>query len=110
MTLNRFISACFPRYNLKDSLGKKVRPGYTKESIDMKKIYIASYHQSVFGKLFEMSIPEIVQNSVLGVCKEIDADPSAIDVGSIGATCNMSLNEQGLLGVFLRGRRPGLRA
>jgi acetyl-CoA acetyltransferase len=73
----------------------------------MKKIYIASYHQSVFGKLYGMTIPEIVQNSVDGVCKEIDADPSTIDVGSIGATCNMSLNEQGLLSGLLAAV-PGL--
>jgi len=73
----------------------------------MKKIYVACYHQSVFGKLFAMSIPEIVQNAVLGVCKEIDADPEAIDVGSIGATCNMSLNEQGLL-AGLVAAVPGL--
>ncbi len=26
----------------------------------MKKIYIATYHQSKFGKLFDMSVPEIV--------------------------------------------------
>ena len=73
----------------------------------MKKIYVACYHQSVFGKLFAMSIPEIVQNAVLGVCKEIDTDPEAIDVGSIGATCNMSLNEQGLL-AGLVAAVPGL--
>ena len=30
----------------------------------MKKIYIASYHQSVFGKLYDKSVPEIVLNSV----------------------------------------------
>jgi len=73
----------------------------------MKKIYVASYHQSVFGKLFAMSVPEIVQNSVTGVCEEINADPSSIDVGSIGATCNMSLNEQGLL-AGLVAAVPGL--
>jgi len=75
----------------------------------MKKIYIASYHQSVFGKLYEMSIPDIVQNAVLGVCKEIDVDPAMIDVGSIGATCNMSLNEQGLL-AGLMAAVPGLES
>ncbi len=73
----------------------------------MKKIYIAAYHQSVFGKLFDMSIPEIVKNSVVGVCEEIDAEPSVIDVASIGATCNMSLNEQGLLAGLVAGV-PGL--
>jgi acetyl-CoA acetyltransferase len=63
----------------------------------MKRIYIAAYHQSKFGKLLAMSIPDIVKNSIEGACKEIRVDPSALDVASIGATCNMSLNEQGLL-------------
>ncbi|MGW8179263.1 MAG: thiolase C-terminal domain-containing protein, partial [bacterium] len=73
----------------------------------MKNIYVASYHQSVFGKLYDMSIPQIVLNSVEGACREIDSDPSVIDVGSIGATCNMSLNEQGLL-AGLMAAIPGM--
>ena len=56
----------------------------------MKKIYIAAYHQSKFGKLFDMTIPEIVRKSVQGACEEIDIEPEIIDVGSIGATCNIS--------------------
>jgi len=63
----------------------------------MQPIYIAAYHQSKFGKLLGMSVPAIVKNAVEGVCQEIGVQPSALDVGSIGATCNMSLNEQGLL-------------
>jgi acetyl-CoA acetyltransferase len=73
----------------------------------MKRLYIASYHQSVFGKLREMTVPQIVENSVEGVCREIGVEPSVIDVGSIGATCNMSLNEQGLL-AGLMAAVPGL--
>lgn len=73
----------------------------------MKPIYIAAYHQSKFGKLMGMTIPEIVRNAVDGVCAEIGADPSALDVGSIGAACNMSLNEQGLLS-GLMAMVPGL--
>ena len=63
----------------------------------MKRIYIATYHQSKFGKLMAMSVPEIIQNAVLGACKEIGVEPAVLDVGSIGATCNISLNQQGLL-------------
>ena len=62
-----------------------------------KPVYIAAYHQSKFGKLMDMTVPDIVKNAVEGVCKEANAPPSAIDVGSIGATCNFSLNKQGLL-------------
>jgi len=73
----------------------------------MKPIYIASYHQSKFGKLMGMSVPEIVRNAITGACREISVEPSAIDVGSIGATCHISLNRQGLL-AGLMAAVPGL--
>ena len=62
-----------------------------------KPVYIATYHQSKFGKLMNMSVPDIVKNAVAGACAEIKITPELIDVGSIGAACNFSLNEQGLL-------------
>ena len=73
----------------------------------MKHIYIAAYHQSKFGKLMAMSVPEIIQNAVNGACSEIAVEPAVLDVGSIGATCNISLNEQGLL-AGLMAMLPGL--
>jgi acetyl-CoA C-acetyltransferase len=63
----------------------------------MKPIYIAAYHQSVFGKLFDVTVPQIIERAVTGACQEIQIDPAVIDVGSVGATCNFTLNEQGLL-------------
>lgn len=74
-----------------------------------KPIYIAAYHQSVFGKLYGMSVPQIVATAVTGACEEIGVQPSMIDVGSIGATCNMSLNRQGLL-AGLMAMVPGLES
>ncbi len=62
-----------------------------------KPVYIAAYHQSKFGKLMNMTVPEIISSAVEGACHEIDVPASAMDVGSIGATCNFALNEQGLL-------------
>ena len=73
----------------------------------MKRIYIAAYHQSKFGKLFGATVPQIVQSAVSGVCQEIGVEPSALDVGSIGAACNFSLNEQGLL-AGLMAMVPGM--
>jgi acetyl-CoA acetyltransferase len=73
----------------------------------MKPIYIAAYHQSVFGKLFGLTVPQIVERAVKEVCEEIKADPSAVDVGAIAAACNFSLNEQGLL-AGLMAMVPGL--
>jgi acetyl-CoA C-acetyltransferase len=75
----------------------------------MKPVYIAAYHQSVFGKLMGMTVPEIVANAITGTCGEIGIDASALDVASIGATCNISLNEQGLL-AGLVAQVPGLEA
>jgi acetyl-CoA C-acetyltransferase len=74
-----------------------------------KPIYIAAYHQSKFGKLMGMTLPEIISNAVLGTCKEIGAEASAIDHGSIGAVCNVSLNSQGLLS-GLMAEVPGMGA
>jgi acetyl-CoA C-acetyltransferase len=75
----------------------------------MKPVYIAAYHQSQFGKLMALDVPQIVTKAVRGACDEIKAEPRAMDVGSIGAACNFSLNEQGLL-AGLMAMVPGLEA
>lgn len=62
-----------------------------------KPIFIAAYHQSKFGKLMAMPVPIIIRNAVEGVCREIGVTSSLLDVGSIGAACNFTLNKQGLL-------------
>jgi acetyl-CoA acetyltransferase len=73
----------------------------------MKRVYIAAYHQSKFGKLFGMTVPEIVKNSIESVCKEIKTDPSMLDVGAVASACNIALNEQGLVS-GLAAAVPGL--
>ncbi|HWR16944.1 MAG TPA: thiolase family protein [Terriglobales bacterium] len=75
----------------------------------MKKVYIAAYNQSKFGKLMDMTTPQIVSNAVNAACRQINIEPAAIDVGSIGAACNFSLNHQGLLS-GLMAMVPGLEA
>ena len=75
----------------------------------MKRLYVAAYHQSKFGKLMDMDVPTIVRQAVEGACGEIGVEPAAVDVGSIGAVCNASLNEQGLL-AGLVAMVPGLDA
>lgn len=74
-----------------------------------KKIYIAAYHQSKFGKLFDMNTPEIISNSVNDICNQNNIDPNSIDVGAIAAVCNISLNQQGLIAGLLADV-PGLSA
>ena len=63
----------------------------------MKRIYIAAYNQSKFGKLLDKSVPQIIAEAIEGTCRQINVEPSVLDVGSIGAACNISLNEQGLV-------------
>ena len=75
----------------------------------MKRLYVAAYHQSKFGKLMDMDVPTIVRQAVEGACGEVGVEPAAVDVGSIGAVCNASLNEQGLL-AGLVAMVPGLDA
>ncbi len=75
----------------------------------MKPIFIAAYHQSPFGKLLALTVPQIVEKAVTGVCDEIRVEPGIVDVGSIGAACNFTLNEQGLLS-GLMAMVPGLGA
>jgi acetyl-CoA C-acetyltransferase len=75
----------------------------------MKPVYIAAYHQSPFGKLFDVSVPQIIERAVTCACREIAIDASAIDVGSVAAACNFSLNQQGLL-AGLMASVPGLES
>ena len=73
----------------------------------MKPIYIATFHQSKFGKLMGMTVPQILDSAIHGACRQIGTVPAALDVGSIGAACNFSLNEQGLL-AGLMADTPGM--
>lgn len=74
-----------------------------------KPVYIAAYHQSKFGKLLGMTVPEIIANAVGGACREIGVEAQAIDVASVGAACNIALNQQGLLS-GLAAMVPGLES
>ena len=73
----------------------------------MKRVYIVAYHQSKFGKLLGMTVPEIVKNPIESVCREINTDASLLDVGAVSAVCNIALNEQGLVS-GLAAAVPGL--
>jgi acetyl-CoA acetyltransferase len=73
----------------------------------VKKIYIGAYHQSKFGKLMGLTVPEIVDAAIRQACGQIGVPASALDTGSIGAACNFSLNQQGLL-AGLMAMTPGL--
>ena len=73
----------------------------------MKPVFIATFHQSKFGKLMGMTVPQIVDAAIQGACRQIGTEPAALDVGSVAAACNFSLNEQGLL-AGLMADTPGM--
>ena len=75
----------------------------------MKRVYIAAYHQSKFGKLLTASVEEILARAVQGACGEIGVPASALDVASVAAACNFTLNRQGLLAGLL-AMVPGLES
>ena len=43
----------------------------------MRPVYIAAYHQSKFGKLFDKTVPEIVAAAVNETYAVIGAEPAA---------------------------------
>ncbi len=75
----------------------------------MKPVYIAAYHQSKFGKLMAMTVPEIVSRAVTEPAPRRRSEPQDVDVASIGAVCNISLNQQGLLSGLV-AEVPGMGA
>ncbi len=75
----------------------------------MKPIYIAAYQQSKFGKLLGATVPEIIRTAAEETCRSVKAEASTVDLATIGAVCNLSLNEQGLLSGLL-AMTPGLEA
>src|ERR1022692_4275200 len=56
-----------------------------------------------------MTVPQIVDRAIQGACRQIGVEAADLDVGSIGAACNFSLNEQGLL-AGLMAMTPGMEA
>ncbi len=62
-----------------------------------------------FGKLLGMTVPEILRRAAEETCSSVKAEGSAVDVATVGAVCNLTLNEQGLLSGLL-AMTPGLDA
>lgn len=74
-----------------------------------RRIFVAAYHQSKFGKLGAMTVPQIVAAAVTETCAAAKADPAVVDVASVSAICANALNEQGLL-AGLVAQVPGMEA
>src|SRR5205809_1674001 len=54
-----------------------------------------------------MTVPQILDAASRGACRQVEVPASVLDIGSVGAACNFSLNEQGLL-AGLMAMTPGM--
>src|SRR5450755_787628 len=80
-----------PSRNAKMDSGKsKAKP--------MKPIYIATFHQSRFGKLMGMPVPQILDAAIQGACRQVGVPASALDVASVGPACSCPHTVQVLRG------------
>lgn len=73
----------------------------------MKSIYIASFHQTRFGKLMGQTVEQMLAEVVNGATSAIGIQTTAIDCATVGAACNLTLNDQGLVSGLL-AMDPGL--
>lgn len=72
-------------------------------------VYIVGYHQSKFGKLFDLRLEDMFREAALGVLEPLDAKPEAVDTISVAAPCAPLLNDQMLL-AGLVAQVPGFAA
>jgi len=71
------------------------------------KVYVAGIWQSPFGKLYDVTVPELLRRAAEGACADAGCEPAAVEVASVGAACPGTLNRQGLLAGLL-AEVPGL--
>ncbi|TNF28928.1 MAG: thiolase family protein, partial [Deltaproteobacteria bacterium] len=63
----------------------------------MNKVFIVGYHQSPFGKLFDMTLEQAFAKAANGVLESVGATPEDVDTISVAACCAPLLNDQMLL-------------
>lgn len=76
-------------------------------AVPRKRIFIVGYHQSPFGKLGPMGVPEMIGLAVNGVASDAGVDVGDIDVGSLAGLIVPILNDQTLMS-GLMAMVPGL--
>ena len=72
----------------------------------MTGVYIVGYHQSPFGKLYDVSLEQMLRDAALGVLEPLGAKPEAVDTIGLAACCTPLLNDQMLLSGLL-AETPG---
>ena len=73
----------------------------------MRGIYLVGYHQSKFGKLFDIQLEEMFRQAALGVLEPVGAKPDLVDTVSVAGCCAPLLNDQMLLSGLV-AQIPGL--
>ena len=68
---------------------------------DRKRIFVVGYHQSPFGKLGPMTVPQMIRNAVDGAAGDAGIGISDIDVGSVAGLLAPILNDQTLMAGIL---------
>jgi acetyl-CoA C-acetyltransferase len=62
-----------------------------------KRIFIAGYHQSAFGKLGAMTIPEMVEKALSGLCESARISLEQVDCASVACCLGPLLHSQCLV-------------
>jgi len=63
----------------------------------MTKVFIVGYHQSEFGKLFDLTLEQMFAKAADGVLAQVGATPEVVDTVGVAALCAPLLNDQTLL-------------
>lgn len=72
-----------------------------------KRLYVAAYHQSPFGKLGDLSAPQAISKALKGLAEAGNFQLEAVDVGSVAGCMTPLLNDQVLLSGLVASE-PGL--
>ncbi len=73
----------------------------------MTGIYVVGYHQSKFGKLFDVGLEEMLRRPALGLLESAGATTEVLDTACVAGCCTPLLNDQMLLSGLL-AQTPGL--
>lgn len=72
-----------------------------------QKIFVVGYHQSPFGKLGALTVPEIIHNALAGLSESAKVPLESVDVASVGGLLAPVLQDQTLLSGIV-AMEPGL--
>jgi len=69
-------------------------------------VYVVGFHQSPFGKLYDISLEQMLRDAALGLLESVGATPDVVDTIGLAGCCTPLLNDQMLLSGLL-AQTPG---